>query len=115
MLKKLTIEQFVIIDQLTLDFTSGLTVLTGETGAGKSILLDAMGLVLGDASSPDSIRSGSEEANIDAVFGPPAQHPVWKFLTEQGIITGPQQEFTIHRTLRKGGNDAILVNGKTVE
>lgn len=115
MLKKLTIEQFVIIDQLTLDFSTGLTVLTGETGAGKSILLDAMGLVLGDASNPDSIRSGSEEANIDAIFGPPVHHPVWAFLSEQGVITGPQQEFTIHRTLRKGGNDAILVNGKTVE
>jgi DNA repair protein RecN (Recombination protein N) len=115
MLKKLTIEQFVIIDKLSLDFQSGLTVLTGETGAGKSILLDAMGLVLGETTSPDAIRAGSDESNIDAVFSPPATHPVWKFLTEHGVITGPQQEFSIHRTLRRAGNDDILVSGKTVD
>lgn len=115
MLKKLTIEQFVIIDTLSLDFQSGLTVLTGETGAGKSILLDAMGLILGDPASPDSIRQGSDQSVIEALFNPPVENPVWNFMTEKGVLSGPVSEFTIQRTLRRGGGDDIRVNGRMIE
>jgi DNA repair protein RecN (Recombination protein N) len=115
MLKKLVIDQFVIIDHLELDFKQGLTILTGETGAGKSILLDAMGLVLGDPASPESIRAGEREAKIDATFTLPPTHPVWKYMVEKGAVQSPGSEFIIHRTLRYQGEDDVHVNGNTVD
>lgn len=113
MLKNLSIDQFVIIDKLSLDLQTGLTILTGETGAGKSILLDAMGLVLGEPSSPDSIRTGSEQSVIRAIVAPPANHPAWAFLAQNGIPSS-SQEFTIHRVMRKTGDD-IRINDKPVD
>lgn len=112
MLKKLYIEQFVIIDKLDLDLQTGLTILTGETGAGKSILLDAMGLVLGEPPQLDSIRTGSEQSVIRAVFAPPAQHPAWTFLAENGVPSA-SQEFIVQRIMRKSGDD-IRINDKPV-
>jgi DNA repair protein RecN (Recombination protein N) len=68
MLRELRIKNFTIIDNLTINFSSGFNVLTGETGAGKSIVVDAIGLLLGDKSSPDMIKSGNKEAQIEAHF-----------------------------------------------
>lgn len=115
MLKKLTIEQFVIIDRLELDFKSGLTVLTGETGAGKSILLDAMGQILGDESAPEAIRAGSMESNLSATFAPPANNPVWKFIQDNGLGSSEQGEFIIFRKVRLQGDDEIRVNQYPVD
>lgn len=114
MLKRLTIEQFVIIDKLELDFKSGLTVLTGETGAGKSILLDAMGQILGEESAPESIRAGSTEAKLVATFAPPAGNPVWKFLSENNLADAAQGEFTIYRTVQLVGDDDIRIGEKPI-
>lgn len=115
MLKNLKIEQFVIIDKLDLDLEKGLTILTGETGAGKSILLGAMGLILGEESTPDSIRQGAEQSVFDALFSPPAGHPVWKILEKHKLATEADKEFIIHRTMKKQGKDEIKVNGKPLE
>lgn len=115
MLKKLTIEQFVIIDKLELDFQPGLTILTGETGAGKSILLDAMGLILGEPSSPDSIRQGATESTFTARFAPPAGHPAPKFLIEQGLAKEGDPDFLIKRVMYVAGNDDITINGNPVD
>ncbi len=115
MLQKLTIEQFVIIDKLELDFRSGLTVLTGETGAGKSILLDAMGQILGEESAPEAIRAGSMEANLSATFAPPADNPVWKFLSDNGFGGAEQGSFTIFRKIRLQGEDEIRINERPVD
>jgi len=115
MLKKLYIEQFVIIDKLDLDIKPGLTILTGETGAGKSILLDATGLVLGDPSEPASIRSGSNQSVIEALFAPKPGHPVWKFLEEQGIAKESDGEFRVHRTIKREGLEDIRLNGKPID
>jgi DNA repair protein RecN (Recombination protein N) len=68
MLRELRIKNFTIIDDLAINFETGLNVLTGETGAGKSIIVDAIGLILGDKSSPDMIKTGSKEASIEAYF-----------------------------------------------
>jgi DNA repair protein RecN (Recombination protein N) len=68
MLAQLEIRNFAIIDDLSLELGPGLSALTGETGAGKSILLDALGLLLGDRAESDSIRSGAERAEISASF-----------------------------------------------
>lgn len=114
MLKRLTVEQFVIIDKLQLEWKSGLTVLTGETGAGKSILLDAMGQILGEPSAPESIRAGSTQASLSATFSPPPSHPSWKFLSENNLANPAQGEFTIFRTVRLVGEDDIRIDDKAV-
>ena len=115
MLKKLRIEQFVIIDKLDLDLQTGLTILTGETGAGKSILLDATGLILGDPNDVESIRTGHDESLIEGILTPPADNPVWPYLVQQGVASGPQPELTVYRTIRRNGGGDIRVNGKPVD
>lgn len=114
MLKRLTIEQFVIIEKLELEWKSGLTVLTGETGAGKSILLDAMGQILGEESAPESIRAGATEAKLSATFAPPASNPAWKILSSNNLADPSQGEFTIYRTVRLVGDDDIRIGEKPV-
>lgn len=115
MLKKLKIEQFVIIDTLDLDFKGGLTILTGETGAGKSILLDAMGLILGEPSDPDSIRQGANQSLLEAYIQPPAGHAAWVFLETQGFVLPSDQPFRIHRLMKRGAPDDIKLNDKTID
>ena len=115
MLKKLHIEQFVIIDTLDLDFKPGLTILTGETGAGKSILLDATGLMLGEPSEPGSVRNGSNEAIIEATFALPPTHAVWKYLIDNGLAASSGNEFLVHRNIRRDGGDTIRLNGKPID
>ena len=68
MLVELRLENYAVIDNLAVEFASGLNLLTGETGAGKSILIDALALLLGDKASADVIRTGAEKAAISAVF-----------------------------------------------
>ena len=68
MLTALSIRDVVLIEALDLEFGAGLGVLTGETGAGKSILLDALGMVLGERTSADSVRHGADKARVEAVF-----------------------------------------------
>jgi DNA repair protein RecN (Recombination protein N) len=113
MLKQLSISQFVIIDEVVLDFKSGLTTLTGETGAGKSIMLDALGLVLGDAGEPDMIRMGADQAVIRAVIEAPASHPMWDILKKHNLSAASQ--LTIGRVLGRDGKNESTVNGQSVE
>ena len=115
MLKKLKIEQFVIIDKLDLDLKPGLTILTGETGAGKSILLDGLGLILGDPSKPDSIRSGADESLFEATFAMKKDHPVWGFMAEHSLADPDGGEFMIRRVMRRAGQDSITINGKDID
>jgi DNA repair protein RecN (Recombination protein N) len=89
MLLGLTIRDFVLIERLDLAFKPGLCVLTGETGAGKSILLDALGLALGMRAESGLVRRGASQAVVAAEFAPPADHPVWALLAEHGIDAVP--------------------------
>lgn len=114
MLKRLIIDQFVIIDHLELDFQRGLTVLTGETGAGKSILLDAMGLILGEPPDPESIRASANESTFKAFFNLDSKHPAWKFLANNNIKADPDSEINIQRIMGRDGKDEIQVNGSTL-
>src|SRR5581483_9773317 len=88
MLVGLTVQNIVLIDRLDLTFAAGLTALTGETGAGKSILLDALGLALGARAEGGLVRSGAANASATAEFTLPDKHPAHALLEEQGIERG---------------------------
>jgi DNA repair protein RecN (Recombination protein N) len=90
MLANLVVHDIVLIERLGIDFDAGLTVLTGETGAGKSILLDALALALGSRGDAALVRSGVERGQVTAIFEPPSDHPVFALLEENGIaVDGP--------------------------
>lgn len=113
MLKHLEISQFVIIDELTLNLPSGLTVLTGETGAGKSILLDALGLTFGDAADAGMVRTGASAATITGKFTPPANHErLWQVLAEYGFER--TADIIIRRVIHADGKDEPTLNGKPI-
>lgn len=82
MLKNLKIRNFALIGSVTLDFDKGLNIITGETGAGKSILVDALMTLLGEKASPDYVRSGEQKAVVEAIFSFPKTHPVFELLLE---------------------------------
>jgi len=108
MLVGLSIRDVVIIDRLDLGFASGLSVLTGETGAGKSILLDALGLALGERSEQALIRTGADRAVVTASFEIPDGHPLRSRLTEQGLdADGP---IVLRRVLGRDGRSRAFVN-----
>ncbi|SDD36722.1 DNA repair protein RecN [Sporomusa acidovorans] len=111
MLKSLTVINFALIDRAYIEFVSGLNILTGETGAGKSILIDALSAIIGGRSSTDSIRSGTDYFRIEAVFDIENISSVKAILDEQGI---PQEEdgtLILTRRLAKNGKNSIHVNG----
>ena len=85
MLASLTVQDIVLIDRLGIEFGRGMTVLTGETGAGKSILLDALSLALGSRGDASLVRAGAERGQVTAVFEPEDGHPVFALLAENGI------------------------------
>ena len=83
MLARLSIRDIVLIDRLDIDFAPGLSVLTGETGAGKSILLDAFALALGARGDATLVRQGAEQGQVTAMFELPAKHPARALLDRQ--------------------------------
>lgn len=101
MLLHLTIRNFAIIDALELNFETGLTALTGETGAGKSILLGALGMVLGDRADNDSIKQGADHAEIVAEFDIQNNEAVRSWLVEQALNT--DDECLLRRRVPKTG------------
>jgi len=109
MLTDLTIKNVAIIDTLQITFKSGLTVLTGETGAGKSIIIDAVGLIMGNRASSDLIRSGEEEAVVEAIFDISALPEIKQQLAEAGFDAA--DELLIKRSLSRGGRNRIFING----
>ena len=112
MLSHLTVRNIVLIEELTLDFADGLTVLTGETGAGKSILLDALGLALGARANFDLIRAGTERASVSARFDVSKDHPVWALLNVAGIA--PSDDLILKRQLRQDGKSPASINDEPV-
>ena len=88
MLRSLDIRDMLIIERLELDFQSGLNVLTGETGAGKSILLDSLGFVLGWRGRAELVRSGASQGEVTAVFDLGADHPAHAVLDDAGLPGG---------------------------
>ena len=114
MLQTISLRDFVIVDQLELDFAAGFTVLTGETGAGKSILLDALSLVLGERADSSQIREGSSRAEISALFriDPELVQSFGKWLDVQGFpIEDDGQSLLLKRTVESSGRSRAFING----
>ena len=112
MLSELRIVNFALIEQLNLQFQSGFTVLTGETGAGKSLLIDAIALLIGGRASTDQIRSGEEEAQLEASFHLPDTHPLIRHFRSQDLIGPHDSELIIRRVLSRSGRHRVYVNGR---
>jgi len=114
LLSELSIKNFAIIEELHVPFEEGLTVLTGETGAGKSIIIDAVQLVAGGRGSVEFIRHGTKKAELEAMFViPSVDHPVFSKLTEFGI-DAEDGTIILQRELNQSGKTTCRVNGKLV-
>ena len=109
MLVQLNISNFAIIGHLEIHFKPGLNILSGETGAGKSIIINAVNLILGGRASAELIRSGAEEAKVEALFHVPLPSPVSLLLEEMDIPF--QGELLIKRHLSREGRNRIVING----
>src|ERR1700749_4723942 len=114
MLIGLSIRDVVLIEALDLSIGPGLTVLTGETGAGKSILLDALGLAVGVRAEAGLVRGGRAQAVATAVFAPPADHPVWALLDDKGIGFERDEDLVLRRQLSADGRSRAFVNDQGV-
>ena len=114
MLRQLAIHNVVLVERLELEFEPGLGVLTGETGAGKSILLDALGLALGSRADAGLIRSGEAGASVSAEVQLPARHVALGLIAEQGIEPEEGEPLILRRTLKADGGSRAFVNGSAV-
>jgi len=113
MLIGLWIRDVVLIEALDLSIGPGLTVLTGETGAGKSIILDALGLAVGARAEAGLVRRGAAQAVASAVFAPSPDHPVWDLLEEKGLSYARDEDLVLRRTLSADGRSRAFVNDQT--
>jgi len=118
---ELRVENYAVIDHVAVEFAAGLNLLTGETGAGKSIMIDALALLLGDKASSDVIRHGAEKAVVSGVFeidGDPtlakpvrARHPARRILEENGI-DATDGEVIVRREIQANGRGRVFVNNQ---
>ena len=114
MLLELRLENYTVIDNAVVEFAPGLNLLTGETGAGKSILIDALALLLGDKASSDVIRSGAERAVVSAVFecAADAQDAIEKLLQLNGLDESEDGSLIVRREIAAGGKGRVFVNNQ---
>lgn len=110
MLIGLSIRDVVLIEQLDLAIGPGLTALTGETGAGKSIVLDALGLATGQRAEAGLVRRGAAQAVATAAFAPAPDHPVWAVLEERGLGSDPGEDLVLRRQVGADGRSRAFVN-----
>ena len=114
MLETLSIHHIVLIQKLHLNFGQGLQVLTGETGAGKSIILDSIALILGQRADSGLIRQGENQASVSATFVLPETHPVFTMLRDLSIEHEAEQPLYLKRTLQRQGSSRCFINDQAV-
>ncbi|HEY3797948.1 MAG TPA: DNA repair protein RecN [Caulobacteraceae bacterium] len=114
MLIGLGVRDVVLIERLDLAFGPGLTALTGETGAGKSIILDALGLATGRRADAGLVRRGAEQAAATAIFAPGVGHAAWSLLEDKGLSFAPDEDLVLRRTLSADGRSRAFVNDQAV-
>lgn len=112
MLQEISIKNFAIIEEIHLSFESGMTILTGETGAGKSIIIDAMGLLLGGRSSSDFVRTGKDKAEIEGLFFAGKNAELDQKLENLGLERST--ELILRRDIFANGRSVCRVNGQMV-
>jgi len=113
-LREIHIQNYAVIDNLTVEFGPGLNLLSGETGSGKSIIVDALGLALGGRASPEIIRTGQERATVTAVFRAEAFPPWAAWLEEHGLASQEESEIILRREIQASGRSRLLVNDQPV-
>ena len=110
MLKFLSVENFALIDRLEVEFRQGLNLITGETGSGKSIVVDAVGLLVGERASQEMVRQGFDQARVEGIFELSKEHPARRYLADSGIpLEGG--EIIIRRDLSRSGSNKVFING----
>lgn len=109
MLKSLNIVNFALVQRLRVDFGEGLNILTGETGSGKSLLIDALGLIAGGRSSPEFVRSGESKGFVEAVFDNP-RHPAVTSILEEAGFDVDEDELLIRREVTITGKGRVFIN-----
>ncbi len=114
MLTALRIQNVVLIEALEIDFRTGLCALTGETGAGKSILLDSLGLAIGARADSALVRKGAEQAQVSATFEIAPDHPAYTILTEADITVEQGEDLILRRSLTPDGRSKAYINDQSV-
>ena len=114
MLTNLSIRDIVLVDHLDIEFSRGLSVLTGETGAGKSILLDSLGLAIGTRADARLIRHSCDRASVSAVFDIPAEHEVMRLVAEHDLKIEKSDNLILRRTLHVDGGSRAFINDQPV-
>ncbi|HTV54509.1 MAG TPA: DNA repair protein RecN, partial [Terriglobia bacterium] len=114
MLREIHIRNYAVVENLRLEFFPGLNLITGETGSGKSILVDALGLVLGGRASPEVVRTGEDRATVTAVFQAESSAPWSEWLDEHGLGGREDNEILLRREVQSGGKSRLLVNDQPV-
>lgn len=114
MLVLLSIRNLAVVESVDVHFHQGFHVLTGETGAGKSIIIDALALIAGGRATADLVRFGCEKAEMEALFELPSNHPVWHTLEHLGIQGTPEEHLLIRREVTVQGKSTSRINGQMV-
>ena len=114
MIETLSIRNIALIDELELELTSGLNIFTGETGAGKSVILRSIGLVLGERASADIVREGTDFAKVEASVVPDDTHPMWHTDFAFGDVLDPSDVVILSRQISVNGRSRCHINGRLV-
>lgn len=114
MLLELSVKHLAVIDEVRVSFQEGFHVLTGETGAGKSILIDALSFAIGGRASADLVRHGYDKAEIEALFDISRDHPVWSILEQNGISADEGEPLIVRREISANGKSTARINGQLV-
>lgn len=118
MLRELHIQNYAVIEELEIEFHPGLNLLSGETGSGKSILVDALDLALGDRASAEVIRTGADRASVTAIFsadgGAKLRYPWTEWFQDNGLEGGEEPEVVLRREIHSSGRSRLLVNDQAV-